>query len=87
VHTTSRENPTTGAPKRATTGAFCCADDPHVGGNILSLVNLLCAPGIKKTPLTNLLCAPRIKVIPDEQENRFTRDKISKNPKKNYKTS
>jgi hypothetical protein len=40
-----------------------------VGDNVLSLANLLCAPGIQKIPLANMLCTPGIKVIPSELES------------------
>jgi hypothetical protein len=69
----SRENPTTGATKRAIPGEFWCADDPHAGGNVLSPTNLLCALGIKKYPDEFTLCAG---------EKWFTGIKNSKNPKK-----
>jgi hypothetical protein len=50
-------------------GEFGFASDLHAGGNVLSLANLLYAPVIQKLSLVNLLCAPGIKVIPGELES------------------
>jgi hypothetical protein len=47
-------------------GEFGFASDLHAGGNVLSLANLHCAPGIQELPLANMHYAPGIKVIPGE---------------------
>jgi hypothetical protein len=67
-------------------GEFGFAGDLHADGNVLSLANLHCAPGIKKLPLANFLYASGIKVIPDELETGSPGIKFQKNSKKSKKS-
>jgi hypothetical protein len=43
-----------GAQKMLIPGEFGFASDLHAGGNVLSLANLHCAPGIQELPLANM---------------------------------
>jgi hypothetical protein len=76
---TSREKLIPGTHKMLIPGEFGFA-----GGNVLSLSNLHCAPGITKLPPANLHYAPGIKVIPGELKSGspgIKIQKIKKNPK------
>jgi hypothetical protein len=59
-------------------GEFGFAGDLHASGNVLSLANLHCAPGIKNLPLANLHYAPGLKVIPGELKSGAPGIKIQK---------
>jgi hypothetical protein len=62
-------------------GEFGFVSDLHAGGNVLSLANLHCAPGIQEFLLANMHYAPVIKVIPGELKSGSSGIKIQKSEK------
>jgi hypothetical protein len=78
VTCTSREKLIPGAQKMLIPGEFGFASDLHADGNVLSLANLHCAPGIQELPLANMHYAPGINVIPGELKSGSPGIKIKK---------
>jgi hypothetical protein len=62
-------------------GEFGFAGDLHAGGNVLSLANLHCAPGIKKFTAGEFALCAGDKSYPSRTEKWFAGDKNSKNSK------
>jgi hypothetical protein len=75
---TSREKLIPVALKMLIPGEFGFAGDLHAGGNVLSLANLHCAPGIKKITAGEFSLCAEDKSYPWRTRNWFAGDKNSK---------